>query len=97
MTIMKFFALLLLFSLVLIPVFAADKAISDDAISDQVRLRLASDPDVGARAIEVTVNNGAVTLTGKVRNDKQKDKAGKLAKKVKGVQSVDNKLVVTQD
>ncbi len=97
--IMRFFAILLLCSLVLTSVFAADKKAdkntSDDTISDQVHLRLASDPDVGARAIDVSVKNGAVTLTGKVRTDKQRDKAGKLAKKVKGVQSVDNKLVVT--
>lgn len=101
MTIMRFFAILLLFTLILTSVFAADKkadkTLTDDAIFDQVHLHLASDPDVGARAIEITVKNGAVTLTGKVRTEKQRDKAGKLAKKVKGVQSVDNKLVVTQD
>jgi|SRR5271154_6525059 hyperosmotically inducible periplasmic protein len=97
MNITRFSAILLLLSLMLTPVFSADKAVSDDAISDQVRLRLAGDPDVGARAIEVGVSHGAVTLTGKVRSEKQKDKAGKLTKKVKGVQSVDNKLVVTQE
>lgn len=94
---MRFFALLLLLSLVLTAVFAADKSVSDDTISDQVRLRLASDPDVGARAIEVQVTNGEVTLSGKVRSDRQRDKAGKLAKKVKGVTRLDNKLVVTQE
>ena len=56
-----------------------------------------SDPDVGARDIKIVVKDGAVTLTGKVRNDNQKDKAAKLVKKVKGVKSVDNKLVVTQE
>jgi hyperosmotically inducible periplasmic protein len=95
---MRFFALLLLFSLIMTTVFAAaDKTPTDDAITDQVRLRFAGDPDVGARAIEVKVDNGTVTLTGKVRSDQQKDKASKLAKKVKGVRNVDNRLVVTQD
>ena len=64
---------------------AADQQISDDAISDYVRLKLASDPDVKGGALEVDVKEGVVTLTGVVETQHQKDKATKLAKKVKGV------------
>jgi osmotically-inducible protein OsmY len=46
---------------------------------------------------EVSVHEGAVTLKGKVRTDKQKSKAEKLAKKVKGVTSVNNRLVISPD
>jgi hyperosmotically inducible protein len=74
---------------------AADKkAVSDDVIYDQVRLRLTSDMLVNGGAIEVDVEEGVVTLAGKVKSEKAKDKATKLAKKVKGVRSVDNKLVI---
>jgi hyperosmotically inducible protein len=94
---MRCIAILLLFLLLAATAFSADKPLSDDAIFDQIHLRLAGDPDVGARNIEIVVKDGAVTLTGKVRDEHQKDKAGKLAKKVKGVRSVENNLQVTQE
>ena len=50
-----------------------------------------------ARPIQVDSHDGAVTLTGKVRTEKQKSKAERLTKKVKGVISVDNKLVISPD
>jgi osmotically-inducible protein OsmY len=66
----------------------------DDRISDQVRMRLATDPDVKGGALDVTVSNGIVVIKGRVDNDKGKNKATRLSKKVKGVKSVDNQLVV---
>jgi osmotically-inducible protein OsmY len=67
---------------------------SDDRISDQVRMKLATDPDVKGGALDVTVADGVVTIKGRVDTDKGKSKATKLAKKVKGVKSVDNELQV---
>ena len=66
----------------------------DDRISDQVRMRLAGDVDVKGGALEVTVTDGAVVIKGRVDTEKGKNKATKLAKKVKGVKSVDNELKV---
>ena len=66
----------------------------DDRISDQVRMRLATDPDVKGGADDVSVAAGVVTIKGRVDTDKGKQKATKLAKKVKGVKSVDNELTV---
>jgi osmotically-inducible protein OsmY len=68
---------------------------TDDEISDQVLVRLSSDTDLGGIKFDITVHNGAVTLKGKVRNDKQKVKAEKVTKKVKGVTSVTNELVIS--
>ncbi|MDQ2844089.1 MAG: BON domain-containing protein [Acidobacteriota bacterium] len=74
---------------------AGQKApISDDRISDQVRMKITTDPDVKGGADEVTVKDGVVTIKGRVDSDKGKSKATKLAKKVKGVKSVDNELHV---
>ncbi len=73
---------------------AADKSSSDDRISDQVRMRLATDPDVKGGALDVEVKEGVVILKGRVDSDKGKEKASKLAKKIKGVKSVDNELSV---
>ncbi len=74
-------------------VFAADP-IADDVIYDKVRLALANDREVKGGAIEVKVSQGVVELIGKVREEKQKVRAEKAARKVKGVQKVNNQLVV---
>ena len=73
---------------------AAEKQTSDDAIYDNVRRRLASDPVVKGGGLQVDVHQGAVTLRGSVEYEKQKEKAAKLAKKVAGVKSVNNQLQV---
>ena len=69
---------------------------SDDQIYDNVRRRLANDPDVKGGAFEVEVKEGVVTIRGAVETEKQKDKANKVAKKVKGVKQVVNELRITR-
>jgi osmotically-inducible protein OsmY len=78
-----------------VAVSAKDPAqLTDDTITDQVRLKLASDPDVKGGALRVDVKDGVVTLAGAVEVPKQRDKAEKLARKVKGVKSVVNKIEI---
>lgn len=67
---------------------------SDDEIYDQVRRKLANDPDVKGGALGVEVKEGVVTLTGAVEKEKAREKAERLTKKVKGVKGVVNQLVV---
>jgi hyperosmotically inducible periplasmic protein len=67
---------------------------TDDTITDQVRLKLTSDPDVKGGALGVDVKEGVVTLSGPVELPKQREKAEKLTKKVKGVKSVVNNIEV---
>ena len=67
---------------------------TDDTITDQVRLKLTSDPDVKGGALQVDVKQGVVTLSGAVELPKQRDKAERLARKVKGVKSVVNKIEI---
>ena len=43
------------------------------------------------------VHDGVVILKGKVRTDKMRSKAEKVAKKVKGVASVTNQIAVSPD
>lgn len=89
------FAFVLILSLFLaIGAMAAD-APSDDEIYDKVRITLANDRDVKGGAIEVKVTNGSVELTGTVRSEKQRNKAEKVTKKVKGVQKVINNLKIS--
>ncbi len=72
----------------------AQKTASDDAIYDQVRQRLANDRDVKGGGIQVDVKAGVVTLSGTVREERQKSKAERVARKVKGVKQVVNNLKV---
>jgi hyperosmotically inducible protein len=79
------------------PAFSGQKppvSTEDDRIIDQVRMRLAGDADVKGGALEVSVKDGEVVIKGRVDTEKGKSKATKLAKKVKGVKSVDNELAV---
>jgi hyperosmotically inducible periplasmic protein len=69
-----------------------DQSPSDGIIYDEVRRRLAADADVRGAALDVTVKDGAVTIEGRVHTEKGRKKATDLAKKVKGVKSVENKL-----
>ena len=60
-----------------------------------MRRRLASDPVVKGGNLEVEVKKGIVTLRGEVELEKQKQRATKVTKKVKGVKDVENLLVVS--
>jgi osmotically-inducible protein OsmY len=93
MKLLSLFVLAVFLGAVLQPARAGQKP-SDDQIYDQVRQRLAADRDVKGGAIEVEVHEGVVTLRGKVRQEKQKTKAERIAKKVKGVTKVVNELKV---
>ena len=75
-------------------VAVAQKPSADDRIYDQVRMRISTDPDVKGGGLDVAVKDGVVTLKGRVDTDRGRERATKLAKKVKGVKQVDNQLVV---
>lgn len=90
----RWFCLAALAALLPIVVLLAAEAVSDDHLYDQVRLRLASDRDVGSARIEVTVKDGVVTLRGTVPKEKLRQKAEKLARRVKGVRAVVNEIQI---
>ncbi len=72
----------------------AVEKIDDMAITTAVSAGLAKDPDLSAFKINVDTKNGAVTLNGSAPTEAAREKAGSIAKAVKGVGSVDNKLVL---
>jgi hyperosmotically inducible protein len=90
----KICAVLALLLLVAGVCLAADKPISDDLIVDQVRIKLSGDAEVKGGALQVDSKQGVVTITGTVESDRQKGKATKLAKKVKGVKQVINNIEI---
>jgi osmotically-inducible protein OsmY len=70
------------------------KQITDDTITDQVRIKLAGDPVVKGGGLDVKVEHGVATLTGSVELPKQKERAGVVARKVKGVKQVINNIEI---
>ncbi len=90
-----FLPLVLLLTLAM-SALAASKPVTDDFLSDTIRQRLAADQVVKGGAIEVVVKDGAVTLKGTVEEDRQKNKAEKIAKKVNGVKSVNNEITIAK-
>jgi osmotically-inducible protein OsmY len=73
---------------------AAAKPVTDGAIYDNVLHNLAVDVDVKGGALKVDVKDGVVTLAGQLESQSLKDRATKIAKKVKGVKSVVNNIEV---
>ena len=74
------------------PSYFADKPASDDFIYDNVKRKLADDQEVKGGALDIDVKAGVVTLRGKLENQRQIDKASRIAKKVNGVKKVVNEI-----
>jgi len=90
----KIFVLLFFGFLLGNAVFAKQEPLTDNTITDQVRIKLSGDQIVKGGALDVEVKDGVVTLSGQVDEPKAKDRAEKLTKKVKGVKQVVNKITV---
>ena len=87
------YKLVILCCMLLVPAFADQK--KDDQIYDNVKRRLAGDPDIKGGALEVIVADGVVTVKGIVRTDRAKTKTDRVVGKVKGVTKVVNELKVS--
>ncbi|MSV32279.1 MAG: BON domain-containing protein [Bryobacterales bacterium] len=87
------YKLVILLCMLLVPAFADQK--KDDQIYDNVKRRLAGDPDIKGGALEVVVADGVVTVKGIVRTDRAKIKTDRVVGKVKGVTKVVNELKVS--
>jgi len=67
---------------------------SDERLEEEVCERLTADPDVDASDIEVSVQNGEVTLEGTIHTRGMKRAAEDCAEAISGVQQVHNRLRV---
>jgi osmotically-inducible protein OsmY len=75
------------------PASFAAAAADDDALESQISDGFKHNSLLAPRSIDVEVKQGVVTLTGKVRDAKEKSQAAKVAK-VKGVARVSNQLEI---
>lgn len=69
--------------------------VTDAMITASVKAELAKDSSLSALAINVDTANGRVTMSGSAPTGDARAKATSLAKAVKGVVEVDNKLIVS--
>lgn len=76
---------------------ATAQEITNARQESQISTSYALSPYLRAHDIMVTVDNGTATLTGKVDEDVNKDLAQQIALGVRGIQKVDNRLVVMSD
>lgn len=68
--------------------------VDDSVITTKVKTLLAEDDFLKSFQISVETFKGTVQLSGFVNSQKAVDKAGEIARSVKGVESVKNNLIV---
>ena len=68
--------------------------VDDSVITTKVKSELVGDPVTKARAISVETFKGVVQLSGFVNTAEEKEKAGEIARNVKGVVDVKNNINV---
>ena len=73
---------------------AGDVVVTDAGITSEVKAKLLADPDVAGLRIDVDTRDRVVTLTGTVATQAEKSEALQLARQVKGVADVTDKLTV---
>lgn len=74
----------------------ARASVDDAGITVAVNAALAGDPKLSALKIDVDTSNGRVELKGTAPDDSSRRRATDLARAVKGVVAVDNRLVVAK-
>jgi len=68
--------------------------VDDSVITTEVKTLLANDDFLKSFQISVETYKGVVQLSGFVNSEQARDKAGQIARSVKGVTSVKNDLIV---
>jgi hyperosmotically inducible protein len=77
------------------PTRTAGQAVDDVAIGTKMKAALAADPELSALKINVDTTQGNVRLRGEVKSMALRRKAEDMARKIEGVKSVDNQLMIT--
>jgi hyperosmotically inducible periplasmic protein len=77
-----------------LPVGSTAAPIDDSRVTSSIQARFFLDPTVKARQIEVTSQNGVVTLNGEVASEAERGQALTLARNGAGVQRVEDNLTV---
>jgi hyperosmotically inducible periplasmic protein len=76
---------------------SATEALSDTAITSNVKAKLATDSSIRSSDISVSTANGVVTMEGYVSDAAARSSAERTARSAKGVTRVDNRLSMASD
>lgn len=77
------------------PTRTAGQAVDDATIGTKMKAALAADPELSALKINVDTTQGTVRLRGEVKSMALRRKAEEMARKIEGVKSVENQLMIT--
>ena len=77
------------------PTRTAGQAVDDVTIGTKLKAAYAADPELSALKINVDTTQGMVRLRGEVKTLALRRKAEETARKIEGVKSVENNLIVT--
>jgi hyperosmotically inducible protein len=77
------------------PTRTVGEAVDDVTIGTRMKAALAADPELSALKINVDTTQGNVRLSGEVKSMALRRKAEDMARKINGVKSVDNRLMIT--
>lgn len=75
---------------------SAGDVVDDASITTQVKAKLLEDNITKGIAVSVQTFDGTVTLIGAVETQAQIDSASRIARSVKGVKKVDNRLKIKE-
>jgi hyperosmotically inducible protein len=73
------------------------ETIDDTTITTRVKTAMLNDPAVGGLRIDVDTFRGAVTLSGRVKSQMEKEQAIAIARRVSGVTQVKDALQIIPD
>lgn len=73
------------------------ETIDDTTITTRVKTAMLNDPAVGGLRIDVDTFRGAVTLSGRVKSQMEKEQAIAIARRVSGVTQVKDALQIISD
>jgi hyperosmotically inducible protein len=74
---------------------SAGQTIDDAAITAKVKTALLAEKGVNGTSIDVDTSQGRVTLSGRVPDQSQVERAAQVARGVEGVKDVDNRLTAS--
>ncbi|WP_169513347.1 BON domain-containing protein [Flexithrix dorotheae] len=72
-----------------------NKVVADDKIKENIKSAISKNPATKNYKVNISVNDGVVTLGGKVDSWQEKELTEMLAEKVIGVRSIENNLIFT--
>ena len=84
--------LLIIFSIMITA--CTERQVDDAMLTARIKARMTADGRISPSRVDVDTLNGDVTLRGEVPTQEEKDAAEEVARKVEGVRSVSNQVIV---